>query len=138
MGKFGKFLTLPPLEHADVLNGWSLTKSTSFKMSTIAIWLEIVLWLTLPLQIGFFCHDRKIWLWAAPRRHSLICSSGTLILAFFLCEPLYLLYGSWLLGKLMHNEWNQLRLIWWKNLQCFTIYTKSLVNATFGPRTNLC
>ena len=32
-------------------------------------------------------------------RHSLICSSGTLILAFFLCEPLYLLYGSWLLGK---------------------------------------
>ena len=24
VGKFGKFLTPPPLEHADVLNGWSL------------------------------------------------------------------------------------------------------------------
>ena len=24
VGKYGKFLTPPPLEHADVLNGWSL------------------------------------------------------------------------------------------------------------------
>ena len=29
VGKFGKFLTPPPLRHADVLNGWSLTLSQS-------------------------------------------------------------------------------------------------------------
>ena len=28
VGKFGKFLTPPPLEHADVLNGWSLIKES--------------------------------------------------------------------------------------------------------------
>ena len=25
VGKFGQFLTPPPLKHADILNGWSLT-----------------------------------------------------------------------------------------------------------------
>ena len=27
VGKFGKFLTPPPLRHADVLNGWSLMQN---------------------------------------------------------------------------------------------------------------
>ena len=32
VGKFGKFLTPPPLRHADVLNGWSLSQIGSILM----------------------------------------------------------------------------------------------------------
>ena len=40
VGKFGKFLTPPPLEHADVLNGWSQRMVPIFSTTKLFIRLS--------------------------------------------------------------------------------------------------